>query len=923
MDDLGGTQLLESTSIARHVRNTILDAAQPQSNQSTQFILDYPSPTRSLSKRKSLRARPTELLGHQHAAPPLPLRNGATQPELRPRPSKMSLFSLFSKPKVEKLHGYAESGLDTTPRAMSHSGAPPSRRRSTRKEEFEQSGSRPPTFKSNSVRVSRTMNKEPPLPLPALHQQRVYQRAFEPLPLFQVWPQAIRQGIFEVSTISHEMVLQRNRQKLSGNASNGGDSPQETVATARGIGESRTTVMTAFRSGSITSKGEDTSRKLFVLVTSGYLLQYAETGASDRMPEKHLKLGRNSAAFASDLIPGKHHVLQVSQAVDADGGQVNDRQSIFSKFSLRSHAPRRVTSSFLIVMPGATELDQWLTALRREIQQQGGRTAKSKDPAESHSRTGEAQMDDLQQTPSHSHRYRVKRDPSKVLSVISPTSPFSSLFQTPSHSPAEDPPKQIAIVEQEPLNADCDSVQSRPRATSETLSLSSSTSQSMEQQQPDKLRDSTRISHASTAATTVSNASRTNSMTSSPPAEQVRDTSEGDLKPSYRSLSSYSLTKRQSAVPMALNEVPTLSSPEALLQHHRRALADTIVEFPSGESKPFHSQRLFSAKSVPNLHAEVARHDSKVTTPSFRARPESFLGDLPDTTAWTTKASPSHHRSFLAHQSPTHERPSSARAWSNSKNSSPSFSLPLRVNAINAAKRMSTPVGEDNDVLSPIPAVHVLNAKVDVAASSIVHTVRVPPSRPSVDPRQTSARLSLFPSAETPSQQHLYSSSTNGTLRRPTSLQVRHADQAAFLSSSRPYPSSRNAAQPRPTPAIPIRSLKPSRSLQTIPSDMVRRRSDRQDSIPSGVDEKGHAIPLATGRRTSPPASRSFSRTRTAVLPGDFRIPLGPPAPPPSAPLPELPAPGARSRSKSPMPESIGLAIGESRSPSALTVREV
>lgn len=48
------------------------------------------------------------------------------------------------------------------------------------------------------------------------------------------------------------------------------------------------------------------TRKIFILVTSGYLLQYASAGSFDRVPEKMMKLGKDSVAFASDAIPGKH-----------------------------------------------------------------------------------------------------------------------------------------------------------------------------------------------------------------------------------------------------------------------------------------------------------------------------------------------------------------------------------------------------------------------------------------------------------------------------------------------------------------------------------------------------------------------------------------------------------------------------------------
>lgn len=922
MDEHGETQLFEFTSDARHARNKL-----PESPHSQSTLIDCPSPTRTLSKRKSLRARPTDLLEQQHAIPPLPLRTRASQPELRPRPSKMSLFSLFSKPKVEKLRGYAESGLDAPPRAFLHSAAP-SRKGSVRRDG--EAGTRPTTAsKSYSARASRIMTRDLLAPQPPVPQVPADHRTFEPLPLFQVWPQAIRHGTFEASMIAPEIVLQKNRQRLAGSPlSFGGDGLLDDAASSHRVsGDPRATVMTAFRSGSVGLKSEDTSRKVFILVTSGYLLQYAEGGASDRMPEKVLKLGKNSAAFASDLIPGKHHVLQVSQTVDAQGGLVNDRQSIFSKLSLRSHTPRRTASNFLIIMPGPKELGEWLTAIRQEIQQQGGKMTPSESPTEQRPRTGVPPKLDLQKTPSQSHRYQVKRDPSKVLSVISPLGDTFQWFPSPLQSPVEEKTTVTPAAAAGPQKTETDSVHSRSRTPSDSPSLASSTGRSVEQQQLEKLRDSTRISHTSTAATTATSPSRANSITSSPPSDQARDVADGDPKSPYRSLSSYSLAKRRSAVPIALKEVPTLSSPEGLLQNQRRIMPNPIVESPqispSAEVPPSYGKNLSMARSVPNLHAKLDRHDSKVASPvsSSRERPESFLGDLPDTTAWLNKTSPSHQRSSFSQQSPVRERSSPLQARpTNSRNPSLSFSLPLRVNTIDQTKRMSANAGEETDVLSPIPAVHVLNATVNAAERIAIDAANVSTRNSSSD-RRASTRLSLFPTPEPSTQQRPQSASANTTLRRPTSLQVRNPDQAAFLSSSRSYPTPRVMSQQRSVTTVPIRRLKPSRSLQTISSESVPRNFSRQSSI-STVDDEDRVTTLPFQRRISPPGTRSTSRTRSTVIQGDFTIPLGPPAPPPCAPLPDIPPPGARSRSKSPMPKNIGLAIGDFRAQSALSIRE-
>lgn len=924
MDAPVETQLLELTSDARHARNDQTELAYTQSSP------DEPSPTRTLTKRKSLRLRPIDPAEEQHVVPPLPLRTYASQPELRPRPSKMSLFSLFSKPKVEKLRGYAEPGLEKQPWIQPQNVAPSRRKASIQDDQTERGTTRPAMTHAQSARVSRLSRKEPAQTTAPVLQAPADRRTFEPLPWFQVLPQAILHGTFEVSTIVPDVVLQKHRQKTATNAFHlaSGRIPED-GATSRGSVDSKAATRTTMRSGSISARGGDTVKKSFVLVTSGYLLQYPENGGNDRMPEKILKLGRDSAAFASDLVPGRHHVLQVSHAIDAQGGLMGDRQSIFAKFSLRNHTPRRMVSNFLIIMPGAEELGQWQTSIRNEVQRQGGKMTRPESSTSQHARANGLPKLDLQKTPSQSHRYQVKRDPSKVLSVISPLGDTFSWFPSPLEGSEGDPlAKSAAAAEEPPAREDTEMIRSRPRAQSDSPSLTSSAGQSVEQQQLETLRDSTRISHTSTAATMSTYPSRSNSLTSSPLADLSGDAIDGDTRSPVRGLPSHSMTKRRSGVPIALNIVPALSSPEDLLLQRRRMPALPLAVTPMMSPVPELAsprQRLSAARSVPDFHEKRVRNDSKVASPSSprRARPESFLGDLPDTTTWASKTSPSYQRTSFAQQSPIRERPATAQPMPNGR-ASQSFSLPLRVNPTATARRMSSRVAGEEDVLSPVPVVHTLSAKVNAAERDDAGMARLHGRRPSVEPRRASAGLSLFPTGDTTASQQSQAAAASAMLRRPASLQVRNPDQAAFLASSRAYPTPRMSLQQRSVTTIPIRRLKPSRSLQTIPSESAPRNFSRQASL-SAADEGDRATSLSTDRRPSLPAQlHLLSRARaTSIVPGDFSFPLGPPAPPPRAPLPELPPPGMRSRSRSPMPRGIGLAIGEEpQTPSPLSAVE-
>ncbi|KAK4994361.1 hypothetical protein LTR60_008014, partial [Cryomyces antarcticus] len=156
--------------------------------------------------------------------------------------------------------------------------------------------------------------------------------------------------------------------------------------------------------------------KIYCLVTSGFVLQYNSDGPSDRLPEKVLQLGTDSAAFASDLVPGKPFVLQISQTADIEGTKsVNLQSSLLSRLVHRNAAARRMTSSFLLILESTEELDSWMIAVRQEIEALGGKRVRpelsARQKADELARTEKT----LRERPSH--RYLVRRDPSRI-SVI-------------------------------------------------------------------------------------------------------------------------------------------------------------------------------------------------------------------------------------------------------------------------------------------------------------------------------------------------------------------------------------------------------------------------------------------------------------------------------------------------------------------------
>lgn len=111
---------------------------------------------------------------------------------------------------------------------------------------------------------------------------------WDPPPLFQAYPQAIKHATLSASTLSADAILRmsnhkRNgstiRDEIAGTGSDGVDLSPAARKTEKAKSKHRRQI-----SGSI-SKAEWT-QKIYVLVTSGYLLQYAGEGSFDRLPEK-------------------------------------------------------------------------------------------------------------------------------------------------------------------------------------------------------------------------------------------------------------------------------------------------------------------------------------------------------------------------------------------------------------------------------------------------------------------------------------------------------------------------------------------------------------------------------------------------------------------------------------------------------------
>ncbi|KAI1490803.1 hypothetical protein F5X96DRAFT_517484 [Biscogniauxia mediterranea] len=244
---------------------------------------------------------------------------------------------------------------------------------------------------------------------------RVAQRAaiWNPPPLFQVYPQAVKHATLPACNIPLDVLTRLNEAQKSANLQ---DDQTQSSLTLDQVNEHGTekkgeSMRKRHRIGGSKSS-LDWTDKIFVLVTSGYLLQYAGEGAFNRVPEKVLQLTKDSAAYASDLIPGRHWVLQVASTTDADGNTSSDPKSLRSKLSLRPHEKKHV-SNMLLVFESPEAMDSWLAILRREIQLLGGKKKQSE--------TGilDADENDTKLRTQTSQRTLVVRDPERFSRIIS------------------------------------------------------------------------------------------------------------------------------------------------------------------------------------------------------------------------------------------------------------------------------------------------------------------------------------------------------------------------------------------------------------------------------------------------------------------------------------------------------------------------
>ncbi|KAL2175584.1 uncharacterized protein P884DRAFT_205209 [Thermothelomyces heterothallicus CBS 202.75] len=256
--------------------------------------------------------------------------------------------------------------------------------------------------------------------------------AWTPPPLFRAYPQAIKHAHLPACTLPAEVILRMHAHKSSGSLA-GLLGPRLSDPSEDATGDKTRSRHRSNGSGSA-SRFEWTS-KVYVLTTSRYLLQYAGEGTYDRLPERVLQLGKDSAAFASDAIPGRHWVIQVTSSVP-EPDRIPEPPS-----SLRARLPflgqeKKHSTALLMVCESAEEMEAWIATLRREIEALGGRKVLSE--------TGKPKTDDED---VHLRRYAsqrtlVRRDPDRFSRVMTPDQSSNHSLPIMSPSPEANPREQ-------------------------------------------------------------------------------------------------------------------------------------------------------------------------------------------------------------------------------------------------------------------------------------------------------------------------------------------------------------------------------------------------------------------------------------------------------------------------------------------------
>ncbi|KAJ5051980.1 uncharacterized protein L3040_001741 [Drepanopeziza brunnea f. sp. 'multigermtubi'] len=438
--------------------------------------------------------------------------------------------------------------------------------------------------------------------------------AWDPPPLFQAYPQAVKHAQLSAISLSTDAILglrshhKRNNRLTRDLAKTTSNEPSRTAArkTEKATSKHRNQLSDAI------SKAEWT-QKIFVLVTSGYLVQYSGDGSFDRLPEKMMQLGKDSVAFASDVIPGKHWVLQISQAMDSDGTPTSAQRSLLSRLTFRRADYKRAVTSMLLVLDSAEDMHSWLALLRREIESLGGKKHGNE--------TGKPTADDrvMQLRAQPSHRYLTQQNPDQI---SDPPTPHS---QTPNPQPWDkDRDDELQSKYEDAASTLKDSLFSSARPSTGHMSVSGSVTSS-------DVRDSTtRLSYMSSGQQTL-----VTSQSSTPATSPIRERSSFDKIISSATAEARPLTPNAAVLNERRRSIRTVQVPVSELQaKHRPSIlggpAVSIVRNRSSSITPNFSVPISSSKRYSTVQSPLLSSPTATAT-AMAQPPESILkGTLKD-----------------------------------------------------------------------------------------------------------------------------------------------------------------------------------------------------------------------------------------------------------------------------------------------------
>lgn len=700
---------------------------------------------------------------------------------------------------------------------------------------------------------------------------------WDPVPLFQAYPQAVRTATLPACIQADSLLRAHHKREMINNTNINhpdlGDQKALFVDMAR----------KKHRRNSSSFK-LDWTTKLYVLVTSGYLLQYSGDGTHDRLPEKVIQLCKDSAAFASDIIPGKHWVLQVSSVFEEGTVMSQDTRSLFGKFGMREKEKRQA-SDILMVFENVGDMEDWMSFLRREIESLGGKrpvteTGAPKEPVE-HSQ--------LKSQPSQ--RALVVRDPYRFApAVTSPETRWDTSITF------DEPELHLdATLTELPLDRSFDD-------NSTTNSIVS-----QDGRQLDGLRDSSnRYSFTSAARTIVtSDSSPSNSpirdsfgslISNSDEPTPLAETTEIRRRPNAAEIEDRRQSYRTSNVVHDMNAGPA---------PHRTHASLSSIQEPPNFSLPYAGARRRSstqdAVHVHNSHGASGRPPRRMRRPPPSAlglsRPLSIVADTPS----PSKLSPTPRSPLKTDDSNgLSQRPNSPSMFTNwmAGDPKPEYDLSSRASS-RGSMRTSYQVSVHNSPRK-YASMHTLRPADDSVWGETPKfdlPIHAALSGSSLFDRAEAA-------AEIPrSMSSMDSYETSGRSRSPI-IRAAAAQKRASMCS---LPSAKSSPRHRSVSMFPTTSRHRGSALSY--RDEGNRSRDKSPS-PQRGPRRGSAMTIPghtqkqSGRSTKLNNRRSLPQMPHAHAQNSPLLP--PPAPPPTKALPPIPQAKKKRRSSS-IPPNVGM----------------